>query len=190
MANTNSMFKVVHESFLEPRNLNYPMTEAYSLGGTAIGDTSAGLDKFIWKCYVSNGWVVIRRTDMVQEHRIVQAANVTELDLAFELNGNPAIVLVSNNNPYLVRYDRNNEEYTMTLLNEKFKHPRICLDLVSFYNAQPIGLVIGYCYSGNLCYVTQKGRFQDETIIATDPNKHLLWRMGYLSNRNIGFQWR
>lgn len=190
MATTNSMFKSVHGSFLEPRNLNYPMTEAYSLGAIAIGDKSAGLERYTWKCYVNNGWIVVKRTDLVQEHRITQATNVTELDLAFELNGYPAVVFVANGVPYLARYNSDSDNYPAKLLEEKFKHPRICLDLISINSGLPVGLVLGYCYNGNLCYVTQKGKFQNETVIATDPNKHLLWRMGHLPNRNIGFQWR
>ncbi len=51
-------------------------------------------------------------------------------------------------------------------------------------------IILGYTRAGNLCYRIQRERFGKEYIIATDPKKTMLWRIGRLVDDRFGYQWR
>lgn len=187
----NGEFYHMHnQKFTAPRDKHYPITEAWSVGTSAINDTSTDLNTHNWFGFVDNGWFKIKREDLSDVHDVVElpSGKVTQIDFCFDQTARPVAVFVINEEAYLYYYKDN--AFTLEKLDDTIKCPRLVLDN---YNLSDIGIsdiILGYCHDGKLCYRIQRERYGKEYVIGTDPNKHLLWRIGHMQDGRIGFQWR
>lgn len=175
-------------TFAEPRNRIYPMTESYTLGSKAINDISTDFNTHIWKGYIKNNWFTLNRIDTEDEYPIVETGSVEQLDFTFDQSMRPVIVWVKDGKSFMYRYE--NTEFTTIELPDKFKCPRIELDRKLRNDTPNSDIILGYCYDGKLCFAQQRDRYEKEYIIVQNPNKHLLWRVGFTSDGRFGFQWR
>lgn len=180
----------VDQKFREPRNRAYPMMEAWSLGTKAINDVSTDLDTHNWFGWTEEGWFKIKREDLPEEHSIaaLPRGKVTQLDFCFDQTARPVAVFVIDGEPHLYYYKDN--DFAFEKLHASIKCPRLVLDNYSLSDIGTSDVILGYCHDGKLCYRMQRERYAVEYVIGTDPNKHLLWRIGHMMDGRIGFQWR
>lgn len=191
MINSNKILDFIHTenaSYSEPRCRHYPLTEAYTLGSKAIHDISTNLDTHVWKAWIKDGWIMLKRGDLSEEIPIIHAGNVTELDIAFDQSARPVIVFVIDGVSYMYRYEK--VDYVTVALGKNIKHPRLILDDPIINNTPTSDIILGYTYDGLLCYSLQRDRYEKEYIIGKDKNKILLWRVGITTDGRIGFNWR
>jgi len=183
-------YHMADQEFLEPRNRHYPMTEAWSLGTKAINDTSTDLNTHNWFGWVENGWFKIKREDLTEVHDIVELpkGKLTQLDFCFDQTMKPIAVFVIDSETYLYFYRDNT--FAFEKLDANIKCPRLVLDNYYLADVGVSDVILGYCYNGKLCYRIQRERYGTEYVIGTDPDKHLLWRIGHMQDGRIGFQWR
>lgn len=183
---TNSLYR-----FEDPKRRHHKMTEAYTQGGPELGNASLGLLGYIWKAYVNEkNEIVIKREDQSDFHVVVVKPNVTQLDFTVDQNMRPFLCYVSNGLPYYYHFNGSNSTYSEVALDPTIKFPRCELDMRESHNISNSDIILGYTREGNLCYRLQRDRYQIEHIIATDPKKTMLWRIGRLIDDRFGYQWR
>lgn len=175
-------------TFAEPRNQYYPMTESYTLGSKAINDVSTDSNTHVWKGYIKDNWFIIRRLDLEEEHQIIETGSVEQLDFTFDQAMRPVLVWVKESKSYMYRYE--STEFRTVELPDKIRCPRVELDDKLIANSPTSDIILGYCYDGKLCYAQQRDRYETEYVIAIDQDKHLLWKIGFTQDGRFGFQWR
>jgi len=177
--------------FLLPYNRHHKMTVAYTRGGPIFANVTHGIDGYIWKAYVDEAnQVVVKRDDLDHVHEITTKAGITQLDFTFDQNMRPFLVYVADGLPYYFHFNKEDSSYSEVALDPAIKFPRCELDMRELHEIPNSDIILGYVRDGNLCYRIQRERFTKETIIATNPKKSMLWRVGLLDDGRFGYQWR
>ena len=158
------------------------------MGSAEIGNAQINTNTHSWHGYIKDGWFVIKREDLNEEHQILELDNITQLDFTFDQAMRPVIVLVKNDKSYLYRYT--DDSYSTIELSDKFKCPRVELDDKERKNSSTSDIILGYTYDGKLCYALKLEKFLNEYVIGNNQNKGLLWRIGLTQDGRMGFQWR
>lgn len=177
-------------SFVYPRDQHYPLNEARCVGGEIIANTTSGLDGYLWSAYLKGNTVIIKRDDLPEEHVIFSREGITQLDLTFDQNMRPFFVYVAEGNPYYYSFNPEDSSYSEVALPTSIKFPKCAIDYHEVENIPSSDVIIAYSREGNLCYRLQRERFTREYIIATDPNKSMVWRMGRTKDGRFGYYWR
>lgn len=177
--------------FTDPKRRHHKMTVAYTQGGSTLANASFGLTGYVWKAYIdgSNN-VIVKREDQDELHIITSKSGITQLDFTFDQNMRPFLTYVADSFPYYLHFNADTSTYGEVALDTYIKFPRCELDMREDYNISDSDIILGYTYAGNLCYRLQRERFSEEHIIATDPKKTMLWRVGVLEDGRFGYQWR
>lgn len=176
--------------FKPPRNRHYSMNVAYAEGGATLNDASNGLSGYIWKVYIKNNSVYVKREGENIEHKIFDKADITQIDLTFDQNMRPFICYVANNLPYYYHFNAEDSSYSEVALPPEIKFPRAAITHHESHNIPVSDIILAYTREGNLCYRIQRERYKKEYIIATDPKKSMLWRVGLTTDGRFGYQWR
>ena len=180
-------FSELH-SFAYPKNLHHSNVESYTLGGATIGESKTDLNTHTWYGYLDGKAIKIKRVDLNDEHTILEAENITELDFTFDQNMRPVVTYVSNNKPYIYIYDAN--KFTSIALDERFKYPKVELDNKILKSLPSSDVILGYTYEGKLCYRMQRDRFLIEYVVGQNKLKTILQKIGITTDGRFAFQWR
>ena len=175
--------------FLYPRSENYPLTESWENGGVALSDPSEDLSKYVWKAWTDGTTIKIKRDDLDTYHVVLMDTNITEIDLTFDQNMKPCISYVANGISKLYWYD---SQQAMQVIDEypDIRNPRVSLDDKRRFNVANSDIIFAYQKGDTLCYRVQRERFSVERVLATNPKKRLLWRIGMGHHRRFLFYWR
>jgi hypothetical protein len=78
--------------FLDPhaRSLKDPLID-YAKGGIALNDPSEGLNYQVWRAYVTDEGVWVRRDGIDDSQLVIAGENIDYVSLSFDQNMNPAI---------------------------------------------------------------------------------------------------
>ena len=180
-------FSELHK-FAYPKNLYHTFLESYCLGGSTLFEVKTNLDTHTWYGYLKSDGIYIKRLDVDTEYKIVEAPNISQLDITFDQSMRPVIVYVSNEKPYIYMYD--SKQFTTVPLDERIKYPKIELDNKLLSEISGSDIILGYTYEGKLCYRMQRDRFLKEYIIGNNPSKTIVQKMGITKDGRFGFQWR
>lgn len=177
--------------FQDPQRRHHKMTVAYTQGGPAFADASQGLEGYVWYAYIDDqDQIIVKREDLDELHIITTKANITQLDLTIDQNMRPFLCYVADGLPYYYHFNAEDSTYSEVALDPTIKFPRCELDMRENHNIPYSDIILGYTRAGNLCYRLQRERFQQERVLATDPKKTMLWRIGRLVDDRFGYQWR
>ena len=175
--------------FLYPRSENYPITESWENGGVALSDPSEDLTKYVWQAWTDGTSIKVKRVDLDTYHVVLMDTNITEVDLTFDQNMKPCIAYVANGISKLYWYD---SQQSMQVVNEypDIRNPRVSLDDKRRFNVANSDIIFAYQKGDTLCYRIQRERFSVERVLATNPKKRLLWRIGMGRHGRFLFYWR
>ncbi|MGP5103609.1 hypothetical protein ACTXJH_06545 [Psychrobacter celer] len=175
--------------FLYPRSKNYPLTESWENGGVALSDPSEDLTKYVWQAWTDGMTIAVKRADLDAYNVVLMDSNITEIDLTFDQNMRPCITYVADGISKLYWYDAQQakqviDEYPL------ITNPRVSLDDKRRFNVANSDIIFAYQREDKLCYRVQRERFTVERVLATNPKKRLLWRIGMGSSNRFLFYWR
>ena len=175
--------------FLHPRSKSYPLTESWDNGGVALSDPSEDLTRYVWQAWTDGTTITVKRDDLDTYHVVLMDTNITEVDLTFDQNMRPCIAYVANGISKLYWYDTQQakqviDEYPL------ITNPRVSLDDKRRFNVANSDIIFAYQKGDQLCYRVQRERFTIEHVLATNPKKRLLWRIGMGRNNRFLFYWR
>lgn len=176
--------------FVAPRDKYYGTSEAYSLGGVALGDVSQDWASYTWRAYLKSDGVYLNRVD-TDEHRLVLAVkDIEQIDFCFDQNMNVVIAYTVAGKPYLYAYAK--QGYQQRVLPEGARCPRVLLDRTKQSFASESDLIVGFMRDSKLYYLIQREDYRNEHLLATDAagHKSMLWRMGWTQDGRLGFAWR
>lgn len=181
--------KSVDGEFMYPRSKSYPLTESWDNGGVALSNPSEDLTKYVWQAWTDGTSIMVKRDDLDTSHVVLTDINITEVDLTFDQNMRPCIAYVANGISKLYWYDA---EQASQVINEypDIRNPRVSLDDKRRFNVSNSDIIFAYQKGDTLCFRIQRERFTVERVLATDPKKRLLWRIGMGRKNRFLFYWR
>ena len=179
----------VTTQFLYPRSKSYPLTESWENGGVALSDPSEELTKYVWQAWTDGTTITVKRDDLATETVLITDSNITEVDLTFDQNMRPCIACVANGISKLYWYD---SSLAMQVTDNfvGITSPRVSLDDKRRFNVGNSDIIFAYQKDNDLCYRVQRERFGVEHVLATNPKKRLLWRIGMGRKNRFLFYWR
>lgn len=175
--------------FIYPRSKNYPLTESWDNGGVALSDPSKELTKYVWKAWTDGSSIKVKRDDLDTHHVILMDTDITEIDLTFDQNMNPCITYVANGVSKLYWYDTQQAKQVIDEYPD-IRNPRVSLDDKRRFNVANSDIILAYQKGNKLCCRVQRERFTIEHVLATNPKKRLLWRIGMGIDNRFLFYWR
>lgn len=177
--------------FKSPRNRHYPMDVAYAIGGAELANAAHGLTGYVWKAYIDeSGQIIVQREDLAERHVITTKQGVEQLDFTFDQNMRPFLTYVADGLPFYFHFNMEDSTYSEVALDNSIRFPRCELDKRETGEIPSSDIILAYTREGNLCYRVQRERYGKEYIIATNPKKTMLWRIGRLKDGRFGYQWR
>lgn len=176
--------------FKSPKDRYHEMIVAYTEGGAVLADVTQGMSGYIWHCYLDNNNIYLKREDLDTTYLITTKENVSQLDVTFDQSMRPFICYVADDLPYYYHFNTDSNVYSEVPLDPSIKFPRCELDTRDEYLIHQSDIILGYTREGNLCYRLQRERFLQEYLIATNPNKSMLWRIGRTKDNRFAYQWR
>ena len=175
--------------FLYPRSRSYPLTESWENGGVALFDPSEELTKYVWHAWTDGNAIYCKREDLDTVHTLFYAPNITEIDFTFDQNMRPCFAFVSDGVAKLYWYNTLIANYDVTTF-DGIKNPRVSLDDKRRFNVANSDVIFAYQRDVLLCCRVQRDRYQTEYILAQNPKKHMLWRIGMGRKNRFLFYWR
>lgn len=179
----------VSTPFSYPRSKIYPLTESWENGGVALSDPSEDLTKYVWKAWTDGTTITVKRDDLDTYHVLLMDSNITEIDLTFDQNMRPCVAYVANGISKLYWYDTQQSNQVIDEYPD-IRNPRVSLDDKRRFNVANSDIILAYQKGDTLCYRMQRERFTVEHILATNPKKRLLWRIGMGQRNRFLFYWR
>ena len=176
--------------FKYPKNLHHSMLVAYAEGGEKLNSAELGLVGYTWKAEVFGSDIHIKRVDLPAVLVIKARAGISQVDFTFDQNMRPFVCYVAEGLPYYYHFASGTSTYAEVALPAEVKFPRCEIDFRTVPEIPKSDIILGYTREGNLCYRIQRERFLMEHIIATDPKKTMLWRVGRTISTEFGYQWR
>lgn len=140
----------------------------YHMGGVAISDGSQGRELKLWTVeYDKETGDVYVYAPGTPSTVLFTAADVEELDLAFDQNMRPVVAYVQAGQGKYYWYDPTIENYTHTSLPSGSITPRCCVDDTRREFANISDIVIAYLRSGTLYVRLQSERYLTEHSMQT-----------------------
>lgn len=175
--------------FIYPRSKSYPLTESWENGGVALNDPSEDLLDYVWFAWTDGTNIYCKRDDLDNYDTVLTDSNITEVDLTFDQNMRLCVVYVANGISKLYWYD---SQQAMQVIDEysDIRNPRVSLDDKRRFNVGNSDIIFAYQKDNDLCYRVQRERFGVEHVLATSPQKRLLWRIGMGRKNRFLFYWR
>lgn len=141
--------------------------EDFEWGGVALNNPLQGMRVVVWRCFYSNGFICVKRTDSPTIYQIIEADGVSALGLAFDLNMNVAICYVENGLTKLYWYDTAIAGMTTTVFAEAL-NPCISLDDTRERQSSASDIIFAYQKTGGgLYYRQQRDRYLVERQLAS-----------------------
>lgn len=172
--------------FLYPRSKEYKLTESYERGGIELYNPKYGLQDYIWKAWIENDTVFIKRDDLDNAVEFLKDKNISEIDLSFDQNMNPHIAYVADNIPKLYFYDTAQAVY-VTMSFDNIKNPKISLDDKRDFSISQSNIVFAYMRDNNLYIRLQRDRFGVEYLLKSFDDDTTLYRIGMGVNNRFLF---
>lgn len=172
--------------FLYPRNKEYGIKESYEQGGIELYNPKYGLQDYIWKAWIENDTVFIKRDDLDNAVEFLKDKNISEIDLTFDQNMNPCLAYVADNIPKLYFYDTAKAVY-VTMTFKDIKNPKISLDDKRDFNISQSNIVFAYMRDNNLYIRLQRDRFGVEYLLKSFDDDKTLYRIGMGVNNRFLF---
>ena len=168
----------------------------YEWGPIAISDPSKGSMYQIWRARMENNYVYLSAPN-VPEFVLLDLPSVTEISFTFDQNARHIFVYVQAGVVKMHWYDTAIGDYTTTVFSGDIITPRIALDdkrdmqrgvsdIVLFY-VKPIRDNRGVQVNGSLFMLTQRDRYLDEVLMATDVTGGIV-KCGMMNNWRLGVQ--
>lgn len=176
--------------FKEPKNRLHSMLEAWTDGGPVLNNAAEGLTGYNWQAFIRDDNVIVKREDQTDEHIIFNKPGIQQLDFTVDQNMRPFSTYVIQDKAYYWHFNSEDSTYSEVALPLDIKYPRCELDKRDLADIPSSDIILGYTRAGNLCYRIQRERYRIERIIATDPKKSMLWKIGKLQDDRFGYQWR
>lgn len=177
--------------FVEPKRRHHNMRVAYAEGGEVIADATKGLTGYTWKAYADiNSRVYVGREDSGNPVYIFQGDDITQVDLTFDQNMRPFIAYVDKGRANYYHFSRATSSYARVPLPIGWTFPRCELDMRDTKDIPNSDIILGYIRGDKLCFGIQRERYLTERVVATDPKKSMLWRVGKTVDGRFAFQWR
>lgn len=176
--------------FKYPRNLHYPITESYELGGIALSNVSRDLDSFVWKAWTDGSTIYLNRIDTDVVIEVLDDINIKELDLTFDQNMKICIVYTSEDITKMYWYDTFEGKQVTTVYPPEVQRPRVSLDDKRRFNISNSDIIFVYQREGFLCYRVQRDKYLIEYIIDHQSEYRFLWRIGMGNDRRFLIHWR
>ena len=168
-----------NDSLLSPRSRAYPLTESWESGGVGLSDTSQGLVSHIWRAWTDSKVIYIQRSDLPKDtaKTLLEAPNITELDLTFDQNMRPVLTYVSGGIAKLYWYDTVSKSQTITDF-PNVQNPRVSLDDKRSFNTANSDVIFAYINNDQLCCRYQRERYGIEHALHQLPPKTQLVKIG------------
>ena len=168
-----------NDSILSPRSRAYPLTESWESGGVGLSDTSQGLVSHIWRAWTDSKVIYIQRSDLPKDtaKTLLEAPNITELDLTFDQNMRPVLTYVSGGIAKLYWYDTVSKSQTITDF-PNVQNPRVSLDDKRSFNTVNSDVIFAYINNDQLCCRYQRERYGIEHALHQLPPKTQLVKIG------------
>ena len=168
-----------NDSLLSPRSRAYPLTESWESGGVGLSDTSQGLVSHIWRAWTDSKVIYIQRSDLPKDtaKTLLEAPNITELDLTFDQNMRPVLTYVSGGIAKLYWYDTVSKSQTITDF-PNVQNPRVSLDDKRAFNTANSDVIFAYINNDQLCCRYQRERYGIEHVLHQLPPKTELVKIG------------
>ncbi len=154
----------------------------FELGGTALQNSSAGLNKVLWKCFYEDGAIKLSNDNHVQT--VLNAENVTALSLGFDLSMRPVIAYLANKHCYLWFYDTAVSKQIIADLGSGITFPQLSLDERRSVQSSNADVILTYIHNSKMYMRIQRERFQTEHEIT--QAKRLI-QTGSMKNNRFGF---
>lgn len=171
--------------FIWPEKQREKPLVGYHIGGVNISDPSAGLEVKLWTVSYNkdtNGVEVSAPGSVTTT--LFTAADVEELDIAFDQNMRPIVVYVQAGAAKFYWYDPTIENYTHTNLPAGSKNPRVCMDDTRYQFTSSLStVIIAYMRAESLMVKYQTDRYTAEHMLQEDCG-------GTLVNIGMNHVWR
>lgn len=161
-----------------------PLT-GYHIGGVNVSDPSQGLEVKLWTVGYDKdtGGVAVSAPGSVTTV-LFTAADVEELDLAFDQNMRPIVTYVQAGVAKFYWYDPNVANYIHTTLPAGAKNPRVAMDDTRYqFTASNSTVIIAYMRNDSLMVKYQTDRYTAEHMLQEDCG-------GTLVNIGMNKKWR
>lgn len=155
---------IVNTEFISPRDRKYKNNVSYEIGGVALSDTSHGLLSDVWKAWIDENKIYIKRDDLDQQTLLLTDENITEVDFTFDQNMRPCVCYVSNGQAKLYWFDTQSNDYQTTTF-ENIQNPRLSLDDKRGFNVENSDIIFAYIKDNTLYYRQQRDRFGIEYLL-------------------------
>lgn len=172
----------------------HPVTESYDFGGVALGDTSQGLQDYLWACRTDGQTIFIEnkgrkdtRDGATPRQVLVTGADITEVSFTIDQNSRPVVAYVEGGQSKLRWFDPQSGGYTTTDL-PGVRSPRVSLDDKRRERTGQSDIILSFIKGTTLYATTQRERYEDRIIVADDIGEDwFLWRAGL--NVDATFRW-
>lgn len=175
-------------AFLWPgKRVGYPM-EARHIGGRDLSDPSSGLEVKVWTAtYDVEAEEVRVSAPGSGTTTLFAAADLEEIDLAFDQNMRPIVAYVQAGEAKLYWYDPTIAGYTHTLLPAGSSTPRCALDDTRYQFQTQSDVIVAYVKAGALYFRAQRDRYLVEYLLASSVPGGLV-RIGTNSQYRLQFE--
>lgn len=185
-------FKPVKSAtFHQPRGRFYGLRRAYSRGRASLGATGSDYT-YVWVGEIVRGVGVrlYREDDPSISYDISIAGEITQFDFCFDQTMRPFVCYMVGGKSYYYHFDFYTDSYNAIELPADVSSPRCAIDVERADYAPQSDVLLFYSRAGGLYYRVQSERYNKERLIAADPKKSLVWRVGLTVDNRLCVQWR
>lgn len=150
-------------------------------GGVALGNATQGLLVKVWTCTVNKSGDPLVPDQVLVEAEDVSSVviftdfNILTVSLAFDQNAQPTIAYMSGSTAKLYWYDSLIEDFKISTFEQLHgtpgsEYPKCTLDDHRAFELNTSDIIICYMRDGNLYFIAQRDRYQDEYLLYADLN--------------------
>ncbi len=176
----------------DPSQFIFPYSNAYyplqmkCLGGTAIGDVSAGRDTQVWVVEYNSPTINVFRNGQAPSFTL-SVSGIEVISLAFDNNMGVTLAWQIGTESSIYYFDSTSSSY-ITKTYTGTSSCRVCVDDERQFNSASSDVIFAYTKAGNLYWRQQRDRYDTERLIGATTKK--LYRMGPNVQRRLQFELR
>jgi hypothetical protein len=181
----------VQDLYIPPDDIVHGLLEDYEAGPIAVGDSTAGQAYQTWILTWDDGTGVFTITPQTTGSPVPvgdPVADVVQLGLAFDQNGQPTICYNTSTNGFLYWFDSAEPGFVTTDLGTAVVSLALTLDDKRSRQTQANDVILWYTKVGAVDYDlfnrVQRQRYTEETLMATETLRiitqvgmHVAWRV-------------
>lgn len=170
----------IYAAFFVPNRIDQLID--YEWGGIDLYDSSQGLKVKLWTAYYENGMIKAKTDNVV--HDLISISDVSALSIAFDLNMQPILSYVVNDEVFLWWYDTAVAQHVTSNFGSSIITPQLSLDERRELNSASADVIFAYIKQGRLCIRLQRDRYQIEYELGAGQ---ALIQIGMMTNNRFGF---